>query len=136
MNECDDWNFKDGDGCNSTCYIETGWYCTGGSNTARDYCYEVCGDLIWLGQHACDDGNLVNGDGCDSTCGIEPGWECVFPDFSYCYKAYRNSVIYSNITSNSSYACFWFNTTIQLDPTVISFNDSERNLNVEIKGPL
>lgn len=25
LNQCDDWNIIAGDGCNITCYIETGW---------------------------------------------------------------------------------------------------------------
>jgi len=33
INECDDWNFEDNDGCNSTCFVEEGWFCTGGSDT-------------------------------------------------------------------------------------------------------
>ena len=31
--ECDDGNTVSGDGCSSTCYIEKGWQCSGGSPT-------------------------------------------------------------------------------------------------------
>ncbi|MBK8156964.1 MAG: hypothetical protein IPK55_13760 [Streptococcus sp.] len=48
-NECDDHNILSGDGCNATCFIETGYYCVGGSNVARDFCFEICGDGLYLG---------------------------------------------------------------------------------------
>jgi cysteine-rich repeat protein len=33
INECDDGNKIDGDGCSSICQIEPGWKCVGGSPT-------------------------------------------------------------------------------------------------------
>jgi cysteine-rich repeat protein len=36
--ECDDGNLVGGDGCNSTCYIETGYNCTGGNLGHPDTC--------------------------------------------------------------------------------------------------
>ena len=77
--QCDDGNTASGDGCSSTCQIETSG--------------PVCGnDVIETGEQ-CDDGNNVNGDGCSSICEKEddnkrrggmkelaefcsPNWEC------------------------------------------------------------
>lgn len=41
--ECDDGNLEDGDGCSSTCTIEAGWACTGGSETSADSCVSIVG---------------------------------------------------------------------------------------------
>lgn len=35
---CDDGNLINGDGCSSTCTVESGWACPGGSSTARSVC--------------------------------------------------------------------------------------------------
>lgn len=35
---CDDGNSVSGDGCSSTCQLEAGWTCTGGSPTSKDVC--------------------------------------------------------------------------------------------------
>ena len=86
VDECDDGNLVDGDGCSATCIIEAGFTCIkiGVGST----CFETCGDGVdlGLGTHECDDGNLANGDGCSSTCRIEdPGqltWDCGGPPVS------------------------------------------------------
>jgi len=70
---CDDGNLVDGDGCSSSCTIETGYECTG---TPLSVCTVLCGDGIVLSPETCDDGNLVDGDGCDSTCQTEAGFTC------------------------------------------------------------
>lgn len=36
---CDDGNLIINDGC-SNCTVDDGWFCTGGTPTTRDYCYE------------------------------------------------------------------------------------------------
>lgn len=41
---CDDQNVVDGDGCNQNCAVEAGYTCTGGDNTQKDVCKEICGD--------------------------------------------------------------------------------------------
>ena len=51
---CDDGNLINGDGCSSTCQIETA--------------QAVCGNNILETPEQCDDGNLINGDGCSSAC--------------------------------------------------------------------
>ncbi len=55
---CDDGNTVDGDGCSSTCTIESGWGCSG----APSSCTEICGDGI-----------VTVGEQCDGTAGPCPG---------------------------------------------------------------
>lgn len=38
VSDCDDGNNIDGDGCSSSCEVEQGWTCNGGSPHARDIC--------------------------------------------------------------------------------------------------
>lgn len=33
---CDDGNTLNGDGCSSTCKVEAGWTCSGGTPTSKD----------------------------------------------------------------------------------------------------
>ena len=57
--QCDDGNLVNGDGCSSTCTIET------------PPPPPVCGNGIVEAGEQCDDGNLINGDGCSCTCTLE-----------------------------------------------------------------
>jgi cysteine-rich repeat protein len=87
---CDDGNTTNGDGCSSTCTVETHVCvcgdgvkdateaCDDGNTVSGDGCSStctielpVCGDGVKAATEACDDGNTVNGDGCSSTCTIE-----------------------------------------------------------------
>lgn len=36
--ECDDGNFKNGDGCSTECKTEDHWFCVGGNSTHKDVC--------------------------------------------------------------------------------------------------
>ena len=95
---CDDGNLINGDGCSSTCQIEVGWSCTGGSLTSPDRCTEICGDGLFFGvTTACNDGNLANGDGCSATCTVEQGWTCSYPNGlgtkSLCYQLNQVSLL-------------------------------------------
>jgi cysteine-rich repeat protein len=77
IEECDDGNMEDGDGCSSSCKIEKGWLCDGGSWNSADSCiFPVCGDMKREGPEDCDDGNLEAGDGCSPTCETEEGYWC------------------------------------------------------------
>ncbi len=69
---CDDGNRADGDGCDATCQIETGYSCAGEPST----CGEICGDSLIVGAETCDDGGTSAGDGCSATCQIESGYSC------------------------------------------------------------
>ena len=53
IEECDDGNTLDGDGCSASCLIE------------------YCGDGAVNNGEACDDGNTADGDGCSASCVIE-----------------------------------------------------------------
>ncbi len=69
---CDDSNTTSGDGCSSTCAVESGYGCTGEPST----CTTTCGDGIIAGVEACDDANTTPGDGCSATCAVETGYGC------------------------------------------------------------
>ena len=72
-----------GDGCSSTCTIESNYVCSGGTtsskdtctacsagyyqNTAKSACETHWGDGLRVGSEACDDQNTANSDGCSST---------------------------------------------------------------------
>ena len=75
---CDDGNIINGDGWSSTCSIESGWICSGGSSTTKDTCSESWGDGKRFNSIItyCDDGNSFNGDGWSSSWVIEAGWTC------------------------------------------------------------
>ena len=70
--QCDDGNVVNGDGCSSTCQVQTGFSCTG----TPSVCTTTCGDGIKAGAESCDDGNTVNGDGCSSVCTVQSGFFC------------------------------------------------------------
>ena len=74
---CDDGNNSNGDGCNSSWSIETGWICSGGTTSTKDVWTEIWGDGIRFNTNVtyCDDGNNVDGDGWNSSCSIEIGWK-------------------------------------------------------------
>jgi cysteine-rich repeat protein len=55
LEECDDGNLVNGDGCDKWCKKEDA----------------VCGNDVKEAGEECDDGNLVNGDGCDKWCELE-----------------------------------------------------------------
>ena len=59
LEECDDGNLVDDDGCTADCEIEIG--------------IGTCGDGTVDPGEECDDGNLVGNDGCSADCEIEGG---------------------------------------------------------------
>ncbi|MFC1610445.1 DUF4215 domain-containing protein [Myxococcota bacterium] len=74
---CDDGNAGNGDGCDGSCNVEVGWFCSGDQGQ-QSTCALHCGDgEIDADQgEECDDGDLDDDDGCDKTCKIEQGWKC------------------------------------------------------------
>ena len=80
---CDDGNTVSGDGCSSTCMIESGYKCLNGpaagpcTSGGSGSVVPVCGNGIVQGTELCDDGNTTSGDGCNSTCQIEIGYKCL-----------------------------------------------------------
>jgi cysteine-rich repeat protein len=69
----DDGNYNNGDGCSSTCTVETNysWVALGPWNRSAWY---LCGNGKREGNEACDDGDLTSGDGCSSSCTVENGY--------------------------------------------------------------
>jgi large repetitive protein len=95
IEQCDDGNFVNGDGCSSDCIIEPGYTCTNylhpeyPCGAYSSWCVEVCGDGLVVGKEMsvaanCDDGNSDSGDGCASTCKVECGFDCVTAEPSVC----------------------------------------------------
>lgn len=72
LEECDDGNLVDLDGCTSTCIVEAcnvSCLCDGYLlPRTSGKCMTVCGDGFKAGVEECDDGNTVSRDGCSSTC--------------------------------------------------------------------
>uniref|UniRef100_A0A7S0F111 LNR domain-containing protein n=1 Tax=Hanusia phi TaxID=3032 RepID=A0A7S0F111_9CRYP len=76
---CDDGNTRDGDGCSSSCSVESGWVCSDNPQVAdisTSLCYGICADGKRVAAEQCDDGNTKSGDGCDQFCGLESGYVC------------------------------------------------------------
>jgi cysteine-rich repeat protein len=89
VEECDDGNAVDGDGCNAGCVIEVcgdaaagpGEECDDGNETDADGCstdcrLEYCGDSRPGPGEQCDDGNTVDRDGCSKDCQLENPAAC------------------------------------------------------------
>jgi cysteine-rich repeat protein len=91
--QCDDGNTTNGDGCSSTCQLETNSavpVCGDGVVNGTEACdfkltpltcntdctLGVCGDGKIDGSEQCDDGNTTSGDGCSSTCQLETATFC------------------------------------------------------------
>jgi fibro-slime domain-containing protein len=73
---CDDNNLGNGDGCSSTCTVETGYTCVG---LGPSVCVKpVCGNSTIETGEQCDDGNGNAADGCNA-CKITTGWACPAP---------------------------------------------------------
>jgi cysteine-rich repeat protein len=99
VEQCDDGNTDDGDGCSSICQTESfcgdgnidadgpnnvagdgdDEECDDGANNAdiADVCRTncknpKCGDNVVDAGESCDDGNVIPGDHCDAVCQIEP----------------------------------------------------------------
>lgn len=86
--KCDDGNTLAGDGCSSTCEIETGWSCSRSALIIPDICKPICGDGLINSYEVCDDGNTnLETDGCSSDCkSIDTGYVCPLAGKS-CYAA-------------------------------------------------
>lgn len=67
IEQCDDANTTDGDGCSGSCDLEEGWICS----TLLCRKIEECGDTLVTGTESCDDGATEAGDGCSPTCARE-----------------------------------------------------------------
>jgi len=89
--ECDHNNIIDGDGCSSTCEVETSYNCAGNPSV----CTPICGDGLKRGQ-GCDDNNTVDNDGCSASCAVESGWSCNSAEPSVCNPICGNGKLHGN----------------------------------------
>lgn len=100
IEECDDGNLIDGDGCDKSCTVEAGWACeVVWPDLFLSRCRSMCGDGLRRGADECDDGSATNGDGCSVNCTIESGWVCVRADGQVtekCSKTCANGKIDAN----------------------------------------
>jgi fibro-slime domain-containing protein len=73
LEECDDGNRLEGDGCDLRCVREAGFNCVklGGP------CAPACGDGLLVAGEQCDDRDEESGNGCSETCQVEEGWSCL-----------------------------------------------------------
>ena len=93
VEECDDGNTDNDDGCSDECLIEEGWACDNHAGAVPSNCSMICGDgkhvRTVLQSEKCDDGNTVSGDGCSDICEIEEYYTCTggtmsSPDYCTC----------------------------------------------------
>lgn len=84
VEQCDDGNSEDGDGCDGSCRIEAGARCEDNRDGQKSRCAKVvCGDSKVESSHdaqvneECDDGNTNDGDGCSSSCAVVGGFLCM-----------------------------------------------------------
>ena len=78
IEECDDGDIMDGDGCDSECYIEDSFVCS--SDPGKQSTCAECGDGYLDFPEECDDKDNANGDGCNSECRVEKYFQCSFYD--------------------------------------------------------
>ena len=70
---CDDGNETEGDGCDASCNVETGYSCVGEPSV----CAMSCGDgVVDSAFEECDDGANIDFDGC-TACVVDHGFACV-----------------------------------------------------------
>ena len=112
VEQCDDGNSEDGDGCDGSCRIEAGARCDENKDGQKSRCAKVvCGDSKVESSHdaqvneECDDGNTNDGDGCSSSCAVVGG-ACVrcplLPDACASSAAHTRILRNKRETSNTS----------------------------------
>ena len=77
IEQCDDGNTNDGDGCSSTCLVEPGSSCVASGDGPSTCTKSVCGNGMVEAGESCDKGDqngvfLGDGKGCSKTCTTEP----------------------------------------------------------------
>ncbi len=115
MEQCDDGNTYDDDGCSSICRTET------------------CGDGTQHPTEQCDDGNNDNGDGCDSKCNSEFCGDNIVNHLAE--KCDRGNANGQECTANYEKTCTYCSTTCQLVDVIGAFcGDDIRNGNEKCDG--
>ena len=77
---CDDGDVISGDGCSSTCQVETGYSCSGAPST----CTVVCGNGIITAPETCDDGGTTSGNGICSSWAVTRCVVCDGGSYLFC----------------------------------------------------
>ena len=84
LEQCDDGNTNEGDGCNLLCQTEPGYLCVsttgvGAGIGGTSLCHVMCGDGLRIptnydgsASEGCDDNNTLAGDGCSADCQVNP----------------------------------------------------------------
>ena len=67
LEDWDDANTNNGDGCSYQCNVETGYKCIGGSSLNNDEWTPICGDGLKIRSEKWDYHNLTPGDGWSNT---------------------------------------------------------------------
>ena len=80
--KCDDGNANSGDGCSSTCTIESGYVCP----LVRAPCVPDCGDGVLKGNEQCDPGIAIQRMACSNLCRWNPGWACTGSPPTECHR--------------------------------------------------
>lgn len=86
IEECDDRNTQNSDGCSSICEVEDEYTCSQEPSVCESTSKPTpanCGNGVINFGEECDDGNVVSGDGCDQACEVEESWIC---EESLCYR--------------------------------------------------
>jgi cysteine-rich repeat protein len=77
---CDDGNPNNGDGCSSSCTIETGFNCVLGALNTATMCTPICNDGKRVQGEVCDDSNFAvlnhGGVGCIACASVSQYWSC------------------------------------------------------------
>lgn len=76
LEECDDGNLDNGDGCTDLCVVEYLYTCVG---IIPDVCTFSCIEGLnpYTHHKDCDDGTSAVDDGCNSQCQVQDGFECL-----------------------------------------------------------
>ena len=74
IENCDDGNNVNGDGCSNLCKVEPFYLCS----AQPSVCKWSCGDSIYQPEtgEKCDNGNSTVDDGCSNNCQIQQYWIC------------------------------------------------------------
>ena len=57
VEQCDDDNTDNGDGCSDTCTVEPGYECLPQDEDAKTECQLICGNGVLDDDELCEDGN-------------------------------------------------------------------------------
>ena len=87
--DCDDGDKDNGDGCDSSCKVESGYSC---NDADPSVCTKLCGNGTKNDGEDCDDSNTTASDGCDASCKLEVGWSCTESP-SKCSKVDANVLV-------------------------------------------